>query len=116
LPQSFHTLYLLIAVFLIIFALNVVPAFAPPTWTVLSFISIRFDINFLALALIGAVAATCGRLVLAKLSKLLVREKFLSEGTRKNIDSVRQRIQSKPRFTAGAFLLYAFSPFPSNNL
>jgi len=109
-------LYLLLAVFLFIFALNVVPAFAPPTWTVLSFISIRFDINFLALALIGAVAATCGRLVLAKLSKLLVREKFLSEGTRKNIDSVRQRIQSKPRFTAGAFLLYAFSPFPSNNL
>jgi hypothetical protein len=109
-------LYLLIVVFLIIFALNVVPAFAPPTWTVLSFISIRFDINFIALALIGAVAATCGRLVLAKLSKLIVREKFLSEGTRRNIDSIRQRIQSKPRFTAGAFLLYAVSPFPSNNL
>ena len=115
-PQSFHMLYLLIAVFLIIFALNVVPAFAPPTWTVLSFISIRFDINFLALALLGAVAATCGRVVLAKFSNVIVREKFLNEGTRRNIDSIRNRIQGRPRFTAGAFLLYAFSPFPSNNL
>jgi hypothetical protein len=115
-PQSLHILYLLVAVFLVIFALNVLPAFAPPTWTVLSFISIRFDINFLALALIGAVAATSGRMVLAKFSRIIVRERFLSEGTRRNIDSLKNRIQNKPRFTAGAFLLYAFSPFPSNNL
>jgi hypothetical protein len=115
-PESFHVLFLLVAVFLIIFALNVVPAFAPPTWTVLSFISIKFDINFLVLALLGAVAATSGRVVLAKFSKVIVREKFLSGGTRNNIDSIRTRILSRPRFTTGAFLLYAFSPLPSNNL
>jgi hypothetical protein len=115
-PQTIHTVYLLGAVFLVVFALNVVPAFAPPTWTVLSFISIRFDINFLALALVGAVAATLGRVVLAKLSKVIVREKLLGEPTKRNIDSIRSRIEARPKLTVGIFLLYAFSPFPSNNV
>jgi len=115
-PQSVHTVYLLITVFFVVFALNVVPAFAPPTWTVLSFISIKFDINFLALALVGAVAATLGRLVLARLAKVIVRERLLSERTRKNIDSIRMRIEARPKLTIGIFVLYAFSPFPSNTL
>lgn len=103
-------------VFLVIFGLNVVPAFAPATWTVISYISIRYGANILTLAIVGAVAATSGRVVLAKLSHALVRQKFLSERTKHNIDVIRTKIESRKAITAGVFLFFAFSPFPSNNL
>src|ERR1700687_2874735 len=114
-PDILHHLGQAIAIFLVIFALNVVPAFAPPTWTVLSFIAVRYRMNALILSAIGAAAATCGRLVLAKLSKRIVRQKFLSEKTRANIDEIKLRVENAPALTIGLFLLYAFSPFPSNN-
>src|SRR5205085_12650257 len=48
-----------------VFLLNLVPAFMPPTWSILAFFLIQFDLPLLPLAIGGAVAATLGRLVLA---------------------------------------------------
>ena len=66
--------------FIAVFVLNVLPAFAPPTWTTMSFIGLAIpNIDVLLLASIAAVSATCGRIVLAKLSRTIVRQRFLSE-------------------------------------
>ena len=111
-----HTLFVFLVIFLVVFALNVMPVFAPPTWTVLSFIAIRYNSNIVLLAVVGAVAATLGRLALAKLSNLIVRQKFLSEDTRTNIDAVKERLEGKKKLTFSILLFYAFSPFPSNHL
>jgi hypothetical protein len=105
-----------LAIFGVVFVLNVVPAFAPPTWTVLSFIAVRYNVNIVMLSAVGAVAATLGRLALARLSKVIIRQKMLSQGARDNIDHLRDRLQGKTKLTFGVFLLYAFSPFPSNQL
>ena len=115
-PELLHTLIVFLVIFIVVFALNVIPIFAPPTWSVLSFIAIRFNSNVVLLAVVGAVAATLGRLVLAKLSTVIVRQKFLSDDTRKNIDAVKDRLESKKKLTFGILLFYAFSPFPSNHL
>jgi len=115
-PESLHTLVVFLLIFLVVFILNVVPMFAPPTWSVLSFIAIRFDPNTIGLAVVGAVAATLGRLVLAKLSRVIVRQKFLSNETKQNIDAVKERLESKAKLTVSLLLFYAFSPFPSNHL
>ncbi len=114
--EALHTVFVFLVIFLIVFLLNVVPIFAPPTWSVLSFIAIRFNSNIVLLAVVGAVAATLGRLVLAKLSTVIVRQKILSDDTRKNIDAVKERLESKKKLTFGILLFYAFSPFPSNHL
>jgi len=114
--EPLHTAVVFVLIFGVVFILNVMPAFAPPTWTVVSFIAIKFESNVIALAILAAVAATLGRLVLAKLSTIIVRQKFLREGTRNNIDEVRRRLESNTRLTAGLFLFYAFSPLPSNHL
>lgn len=103
-------------VFLVVFAFNAVPAFAPATWTVISYISIRYESSILALAVVGAVAATLGRVVLAKVSHAVVRQRFLSDKTKGNIDALRAKIEARRAFTAGLFLFYAVSPLPSNNL
>jgi translation elongation factor EF-1beta len=114
--ELLHILFVFLVIFLVVFALNVMPAFAPPTWSVLSFIAIRFDSNIVLLAVVGAVAATLGRLALAKLSTVIVRQKILSDDTRTNIDAVKERLESKKKLTFSILLFYAFSPFPSNHL
>lgn len=100
----------------IIFGMNVFPAFMPATWTVVSFFAVRYDISPWSLAVVGAVAATLGRFVLAKLSRVIIRQNFLSARTKKNIDDIKTHLQGKQGLTFGLFLLYAFSPFPSNQL
>lgn len=106
-----------IVLFAIIFVLNIIPAFAPPTWLVLSFIEINYPKETpLILALIGATAATLGRVVLARMSFLIIRQKWLSDGTRRNIDAVKERLEHRSVLTSSIFLFYAFSPLPSNYL
>jgi membrane protein DedA with SNARE-associated domain len=103
--------------FLVVFGLNLVPAFAPPTWMVFSYIGFRFDtVNIALLAVIGAAAATLGRLTLAKMARAVVRQRFMSESTRINIDSIREYLEPRRKLTFGVFLFYAFTPFPSNYL
>src|SRR6516165_2890820 len=103
--------------FLLVFLLNVTPAFAPPTWVTLSFIGFSMPhVSVAALSLIGAAAATVGRVTLAKLSRAIVRGKFLDAPTRANIDAIKDGLGQRRAFTFGMFLAYAFSPLPSNYL
>ena len=103
--------------FIVVFALNVLPAFAPPTWTTMSFIGLAIpNINVLLLALVAATAATCGRVLLAKLSRALVRQRLLTEQARRNVDAIKIGIESRRAMTIGTFLGYALSPLPSNYL
>ena len=114
--ELLHRVVAFLLISLVIFVLNVIPIFAPPTWTVLSFIAITYESNIIVLAIVGAVAATLGRLTLAKLSRVIVRQKFLGDDTRSNIDAVKERLESNAKLTFSLFLFYAFSPFPSNHL
>lgn len=105
----------LLALFATIFLLNVMPAFAPPTWMVMSWVGFsRPDANPELLAGVAACAATLGRLVLARLSCTLVRNRWMREADRQNVDVVRAGLEERKGMTVGLMLAYAFSPFPSN--
>jgi hypothetical protein len=106
-----------VVLFLIVYALNVLPAFAPPTWMVLSLVGLNSEtISVPVLALVGATAATLGRLTLAKLSRVVIRSRFLSESTRRNVDVIKEKLEHRRAATVGSFFLYALGPFPSNYL
>jgi len=106
-----------VVLFIAIFVLNLLPAFAPPTWTAMSFIGLTIpSIDFVSLAVVAATAATFGRVTLAKLSRAIVRQRLLSEETRYNVDAIRHGIEGRPVMTFGTFLAYSFSPLPSNYL
>ena len=103
--------------FVLVFALNLIPAFAPPTWMALALVGFKYhDTSAALLAGVGAVAATLGRLTLAKLSHRIVRQKLLSDAHRANIDVIKDRLEKRKALTASVFLFYAFSPLPSNFL
>jgi len=107
---------LLIRIFLTVFAINVFPVFMPPTWMALTYFQMRHDLNIFVLAAIGTLAATAGRLILAKLSDKIIRKNLLSRKTQANIDVVKNRLIEHKRLTIWVFLFYAFSPLPSNQL
>jgi len=108
-----------ISILLLIFILNIVPAFMPPTWTLLSFVGLTFHFNNYALALFSifaAVAATSGRAILALFSDKIIRNKFLNNKTKENIDLIKIYIEKRKIFLFSFFLFFAFSPFPSGQL
>lgn len=101
---------------LIVFAVNIIPFFMPATWTVLVFIAIRYHVSLLPMVIVGATSAMVGRIILAKLSRMIVRQRFLSEKTRNNIDDIKNHLEKRRGLTFSIFLFYAFSPLPSNQL
>lgn len=107
----------ILLLFVLVFLLNVIPAFAPPTWMVFSLLGFRFPEHAgIFVALVGALAATLGRFTLAKGSHLIVRRHFLSEDARQSVDAVKEHLSRRKKLTFGILLLYAFTPFPSNYL
>lgn len=107
----------ILVLFFLVFFLNLIPAFAPPTWMVFSFLGFRFpDYGGVTLAFVGALAATLGRPTLAKGSNLIVRQHWLSEEARQNVDAIREQLDKRRKVTFGVLLFYAFTPLPSNYL
>jgi membrane protein YqaA with SNARE-associated domain len=107
----------LIVVFAAVYILNTLPAFAPPTWMVLSFFGFNHpQFNFLSLALAAAFAATLGRITLASLSQFIIRNKLLNTKTKENIDVLKNALAYRKNQTMGALLVYSFTPLPTNYL
>lgn len=102
---------LLVAVFVI----NVIPAFMPPTWTVLAYFSIISGsaVDPLMLAFLGAVFSTLGRIVLAKWSGPLTY-RFLPKKMESNADYAREKLAKHPAAEFIGTFIYALSPLPSN--
>ena len=103
--------------FLVVFGLNVLPAFAPPTWMVISFVGLKYpDANPWLVALVAAVAATGGRLVLAHFARRIVSSRWVGSSVRDNLEVVAEAVQRRKTASVVGFLVFAFSPLPSNAL
>jgi membrane protein YqaA with SNARE-associated domain len=101
--------------FIIVFLLNVIPIFGPPTWLVLSFISFNYPISSLPLfVLVTLTASTLGRIILTLSAKHIIRNRFLGEKYRKNMENLRKRLEKRPYAVAIIFFLEAFTPLPSD--
>ena len=86
----------LFALFVLVFLLNVLPAFAPPTWMLLSFFGLRFpEASPFWVALVAASAATAGRTVLAYFAKRISASRWFPEPMRANLDSVAKTIERR---------------------
>lgn len=104
--------YLLLAG--IVFGVNLLPAFAPPTWTVLVFFNVTYDLPVFLLVPIGALCAASGRFILGSLAKRF-RERF-SKRRIKELDTLRTVAEQRRAVSFGALMLFAISPIPSASL
>jgi hypothetical protein len=97
-----------------VFALNLLPAFGPPTWSVLVFLMFSFDLEPLLLVPVGAVAAATGRFVLASGAFRLRRR--LPERRLANLRAAGAAVSARRGGVLAALALFAVSPLPSAQL
>ncbi len=97
-----------------VFAINLLPAFGPPTWAVLVFFRLNSDLPAVPLVLLGAVAAASGRFVLASTARHF-RGRFSAE-RRANLKAAEELLVGSRAKAAAGLGLFALSPVPSAQL
>lgn len=108
-------LFTLLFQWFVIFLINIIPAFAPPTWMVLSYFYITNPQNIFLLVFVGVTASTLGRYALAKLSGSVFK-KFASKKKKEEIEVLRKRLNKKPLAKFLFSFIFALGPLPSNAL
>lgn len=98
----------------IVFGVNLLPAFGPPTWALLVFFSLDFDLPGAPLVIGGAVAAASGRLLLASGARRL-RPRF-SPARLRRLDRTQAELTANRGRSAAGLGLFALSPIPSGQL
>jgi uncharacterized membrane protein YdjX (TVP38/TMEM64 family) len=97
-----------------VFAVNLLPAFGPPTWAVLVLFSLHGDYATPALVIVGAVAAAGGRLVLAYGTRRLGDR--LPQRQRANLRAAGDLFAQRRGRSLAMLALFAVSPLPSAQL
>lgn len=98
----------------VVFAVNLLPAFGPPTWAVLVLFSLQFDLPAVPLVLGGALAAASGRYLLAEGTRRL-RPRF-SAARLHRLDQAQAALAADRRRSVAGLGLFALSPVPSGQL
>ena len=98
----------------VIFGVNLLPAFGPPTWAVLVSFRLNSDLAAVPLVLLGAVAAASGRLALATASRRL-RSRFSAERL-ENLKAAEDALTNSRGKAFAGLGLFALSPVPSAQL
>ncbi len=98
----------------VIFAVNLLPAFGPPTWSLLVFFTLDFDLPVAPLVIAGALAAASGRFVLASGARKL--RPRLSAARLASVDRAQRALSGNRRRAVAGLGLFALSPVPSGPL
>lgn len=102
-------------IFLVLVGMNASPILMPPSWIVLtSFYLLDPTLNIVALAVVGATAATIGRFILKKISGIFRR--FVGEEQKSNLDIIGNYLNNKKYGYVIASFLFGATPLPSNVL
>lgn len=103
-----------LTLFAIVLGVNLLPAFGPPTWSILVIFVLNTQAPPAPLILIAALAAALGRFGLAHAFRLFARR--LSAKTRRNLAAARAALEKNRRNAILALGLFALSPVPSAQL
>jgi hypothetical protein len=98
----------------VVFAVNLLPAFGPPTWAVLVFFSLDFHLPAVPLVIGGALAAASGRFLLATASRRL--RPRLSAARLAHLNRAQATLSANRLRAAAGLGLFALSPLPSGQL
>jgi uncharacterized membrane protein YdjX (TVP38/TMEM64 family) len=100
--------------FLIVLGVNLMPAFGPPTWLIIVLYGLNTDLRVPSIVLVGALAASLGRFLLAHAFRLLRNR--LTDKTQRNLAVARDALERRRRNVILGLGLFALSPVPSAQL
>lgn len=104
----------LVTLIAIVFAVNLMPAFGPPTWIIIAFFGLTSTLPLPAIVLVGAAVAASGRLLLALAFRWLGNR--VPSRMRENLEAARTLFERKRRNAVLGLALFALSPVPSAQL
>jgi uncharacterized membrane protein YdjX (TVP38/TMEM64 family) len=100
--------------FAIVLGVNMMPAFGPPTWSIIVLFGLQTDHPIAPVVLVAALAAALGRYLLALAFRFLGGR--LSAETRDNLAAAREALERNRRTMMLALGLFVLSPVPSAQL
>lgn len=100
-----------LALFALVFSINLLPAFAPPTWIILVFYKLNTGLNTFAIITLGVLASSSGRYVLALGTRKLRGR--LNPKHVENLERVRSSLSRGGRGVILYFVFFVISPLPS---
>lgn len=100
--------------FLIVLGINLLPAFGPPTWSVIVFYGLNSNLPMAPVVIVSALAAALGRLLLAYGFRFLGGR--LPEKQKRNLGAAREALEARSRNMILGLGLFALSPLPSAQL
>ena len=100
--------------FAVVLCVNLLPAFGPPTWTVIVIYGLSTKMPLPALVLVAAAAAALGRFTLAHAFRLL--RKRTPAKMKRNLQAAGEAVEKRKRGSLIAMGLFALSPLPSAQL
>lgn len=103
-----------VLLFLIVFGINLLPAFGPPTWSIIVFYGLNSDVPTAAIVVISAAAAASGRLALAHGFRYLRGR--LPKRLKDNLEGAREALEHRRHGVIVGLGLFALSPLPSAQL
>ncbi|WP_305097035.1 hypothetical protein [Croceibacterium aestuarii] len=104
----------LLLLFAVVFAINLLPAFGPPTWSIIVLFGFNTPLPVPAIVIVGAMAAALGRWVLAHGFRRF--RGWLPVKYRKNLEAAKDGLERRRHGGVLALGLFALSPLPSAQL
>ncbi len=99
---------------LVVAAVNLLPAFAPPTWTILLYVEWSYHVNEVTLVVLGVLSATLGRGLLAIVSRRL--RLHLPRRYVANVTAAGQRLVERRGRLFATWILFLIAPISSSAL
>ena len=103
-----------VTLFLLSFGVNLLPAFGPPTWSIIVLYGVNGDQPLWALVIIGAMGAALGRLALALGARRFAH--WLPQRMQDNVAAARVAVARRKHNVLIALALFVISPLPSAQL
>lgn len=103
-----------LTLFAVVLGVNLMPAFAPPTWSIIVFFELNHNLPVWSLVAVAASASVLGRLCLAYGARLFSGK--LPAKMQANLESARDAVQSRKHNVWIGLGLFALSPLPSGQL
>jgi len=103
-----------LVVLAVVFLCNVVPGFAPPTWLVLVFFSLHYQVPSWVLVTLGVIGATSGRYLLAASFRRF--RSRLPQSYVANMENASTHLTKGKGHATALLVLFLFSPLSSAQL
>lgn len=94
---------------------NVTPVLAPPTWAMLAYFHVQQDVSLLPAAIIGALGATAGRVLLALASRKF-GARLIPARRQADFERAMTRISEQKRLSIPLLAMFAVGPIPKSLL